>query len=553
MADITLRFDDGTTHVYENAPDSLTRNDVLKRASTDFPNKNIADIKRESFAEMGMMDVATKAVQNLPSSTANMIGDIVSAISSPLQTGKAILDVGAGALQNIFPERLVQAIGEDKASRDAANAVGQFYMQRYGSPEAVKKVIAQDPAGFMADMSTVLTGGAAATAKLPQVAGALSKTASMVDPLALMYKGATGATKAIGGAAENILGATTGVGREAISQAFKAGEEGGQRAKEFTSNLRGSANMMDVLDIAKQNLEQLRIDRSTAYKSNMKNIKGDKSILNFEGIDKALDNAMNQVSYKGQIKNQAAADELTKARTLIENWKKLDPAEYHTPEGMDSLKQSVGQILEDLKPRTTPDMVIKGVYNSIKSEINSQAPTYSKTMKAYTESSEQIKEIERALSLGDKASADTAMRKLQSLMRNNVNTNYGQRLKLAQELEQAGGQQMMPSLAGQAMQDWMPRGMQRVTAPLGVTGLFSVGGPAAAGLGAAASSPRLVGEAAYGAGKVSKGLLDINQLTPTLDYPALLNMMYQAEQLKKQAEQSKNIPYIELRGMAQPD
>ena len=81
---------------------------------------------------------------------------------------------------------------------------------------------------------------------------------------------------------------------------------------------------------------------------------------------------------------------------------------------------------------------------------------------------------------------------------------------------------------------------------MGITGLFSVGGPAAAVTGAAASSPRLVGEAAYGAGKASKGLLDINQLTPTLDYPALLNMLYQAEQ-------TKNIPYIELRGMAQPD
>lgn len=496
--------------------------------------------------QMSASDVAVSAVKNFPSSVGSMVGDIISAISSPLQTGKAILDVGAGALQNILPERLVQAIGEDKASRDAANAVGQFYLQRYGSPEAVKKVIAQDPAGFMADMATILTGGAAATAKLPQVASALSKTASMIDPLSLTYKGAAGATKAIGSAAENILGATTGVGREAISQAFKAGQEGGQRAKEFTSNLRGSSNMMDVLDIAKQNLEQLRIDRSNAYKTNMANIKGDKSILDFQGIDKALNNAFNQVSYKGQIKNQAAADELAKAQSLIEDWKKLDPAEYHTPEGMDALKQSVGQILEGLKPRTTPDTVIKGVYNAIKSEINTQAPTYSKTMKAYSESTEQIKEIERALSLGDKASADTAMRKLQSLMRNNVNTNYGQRLQLAQELEQAGGQQMMPSLAGQAMQDWMPRGIQRATAPLGVTGLFSVGGPAAAVTGAAASSPRLVGEAAYGAGKVSKGLLDINQLTPTLDYPALLNMLYQAEQ-------TKNIPYIELRGMAQPD
>ena len=37
---------------------------------------------------------------------------------------------------------------------------------------------------------------------------------------------------------------------------------------------------------------------------------------------------------------------------------------------------------------------------------------------------EAIKEIEKALSLNNRASADTAMRKLQSLTRNNVYTNY---------------------------------------------------------------------------------------------------------------------------------
>ena len=153
-------------------------------------------------------------------------------------------------------------------------------------------------------------------------------------------------------------------------------------------------------------------------------------------------------------------------------------------------------------------------------------------MKSYSDSTELIREIERALSLGDKASADTAMRKLQSLMRNNVNTNYGQRLKLAQQLETQGGQQMMPALAGQALSDWTPRGIQRATAPLGGVGLFSVGGAPAVIGGAMASSPRMVGEAAYGAGRATRGLLDVGQRVPELDYPTMFNLLYQAEQMK---------------------
>lgn len=478
-------------------------------------------------------EVARGAVTNFVPSLGNMIGDIVSAISSPLQTGKAILDVGAGALQNILPEKLVQLIGEDKASRDAANKVGQFYMDRYGSQEAVKKVIATDPAGFLADVSTVLTGGAMATTKAPMVSSALSRTASMVDPLALTARTATAGLTGAGKVAENVLGATTGVGKEAISQAFRAGAEGGQTGKQFTSNLRGQADMMDVLDVAKQNLEQLRKDRSQTYQANMANIKGDKTVLSFDGIDKALDDAFGQVSFKGQVKNQDAAAKVQEAKDIIDAWKKLDPAEYHTPEGIDALKQSVGQILETVQPRTRSDTVMKGIYNSIKSEITSQAPTYAKTMKAYTDATEQIQEIQRALSLGDKASADTAMRKLQSLMRNNANTNYGQRLKLAQQLEQQGGKQMMPALAGQSMAEWTPRGIQRATAPLGGIGLFSVGGLPAAAIGGAMSSPRLVGEAAYGTGQATRGLLDIGNKIPELDYPTMFNLLYQAQQAKE--------------------
>ncbi len=477
--------------------------------------------------------VAKGAVTSFVPSLGNMIGDIISAISSPLETGKAVLDVGAGALQNILPERLVQFIGEDKASREAANKVGQFYIDRYGSPEAVKKVIATDPAGFLADVSTVLTGGAMATTKVPAVSSALSKTASMVDPLALTARTAAAGLTGAGKVAENVLGATTGVGKEAISQAFKAGAEGGQTGRQFTSNLRGQADMMDVLDVAKQNLEQLRKDRSQAYQANMANIKGDKTVLSFDGIDKALDNAFGQVSFKGQVKNQDAAAKVQEAKDIIDAWKKLDPAEYHTPEGIDALKQSVGQILETVQPRTTSDTVMKGIYNSIKSEITSQAPTYAKTMKAYTDATEQIQEIQKALSLGDKASADTAMRKLQSLMRNNANTNYGQRLKLAQQLEQQGGKQMMPALAGQSMAEWTPRGIQRATAPLGGIGLFSVGGLPAAAIGGAMSSPRLVGEAAYGTGVASRGLLDIANKIPELDYPTMFNLLYQAQQAKE--------------------
>ena len=533
MADITITFSDGSTHVYENVPGNVSREQILQRASSDFANKSIADVNRVSYGEMGAMEVGERAAKAFPKSLGKMVGDIASAITSPIQTGKVVLDVAAGALQNILPESVVQAIGEDKASREAANAVAQMYKQRYGSTEEVKKLIATDPAAFMADVSTVLTGGAMATARAPAIAAPLSAAAGYVDPLSLVAKTGAAAVKGVGAVAPSTLGMTTGVGREAIEQAYAAGKEGGARATQFAENLRGKANMTDVLDIAKQNLEQLRSDRSAIYKSNMQNIKGDTTILDFAGIDKALQSAESKVLFKGQVKNVDAAERLNEVRKMVNDWKSLNPADFHTPEGLDALKQQIGQVLEKTTPRTQSDLVVKEIYNAIKSEINRQAPTYSKTMKAYSEASDQILEIERALSLGNKASVDTAMRKLQSLMRNNVSTNYGQRLQLARELEEKGGQQMMPALAGQALSELAPRGLQRATAPfLGGMGLY-LGGPATGVAGAAISSPRLMGEAAYGAGTAARGLLGAAQAAPDINYQGLLNMLYQAEQMRQ--------------------
>jgi hypothetical protein len=534
MADITVTFTDGSTHLYENVPESVTREQVMQRAAKDFSNREVIDVNRVSYAEMGPGEVAMRGVAALPRSVGKMVSDIASAVMSPVQTGKAVLDVAAGTLQNILPERLVQAIGEDRASREAASRVAQMYADRYGSVDAVKKVIATDPASFMADVSTVLTGGAMAAGRVPAVSGALSTAASYVDPLSLTAKAAGTGLQAAGAAVPSMLGMTTGAGREAIEQAFQAGREGGARAQQFTENLRSQVPMTDVLGIAKQNLEQFRADRGAMYRANIANIKGDKTVLSFSGIDSALQNAFDKVTFKGKVKNQEAVDRLNEIKTMVDDWKAQNPADFHTAEGLDALKQSIGQVVERVQPRTQADMVVKNVYNAVKSEISKQAPTYAKTMQAYSEATDQIREIERALSLGDKASADTAMRKLQSLMRNNAATNYGNRLNLARELEQQGGQQMLPALAGQALSEMAPRGIQRATAPIGGIGLYSLGGIPAAAAGAAMSSPRIVGEAAFGTGQLTRGLLGAGQMLPEANYPAILNLLYQSEQLKEQ-------------------
>jgi hypothetical protein len=542
MADITVTFDDGTSHVYRNAPESLTKDDVIARASKDFSGKQITGLDRVAGGQkLSTEQVLTGAVTNFPSSVGSMLGDIYQAVTSPIQTTKAVLDLGAGILQNALPERLVQAVGEDKASRDLASKVGQHYVERYGSVEGAKRALATDPAGVMADLSTVLTGGA----MLPtRAAPALATAARAVDPLMLSARAVGKTADVTGKALKPLLGMQTGAGSDAIGQAYQAGRTGGETADVFKANLRGEVPQTEVLDAAKQNLAEMAIQRQNAYRTEMASISKDKTVLSFDGIDKAIDNAMNKTTYKGKIVNEKAFDRLASARAEIDAWKQLDPAEFHTPEGLDKLKQKVGAILEDIPfEQKTALTAVNEVYNGIKNEIKKQAPTYAKTMQAYSEATDLIREIEKTLSQGKNASVDTQMRKLQSVMRNNVNTNYGQRMSLVKQLEEAGGREMMPALAGQALSNYAPRGLQGASSVPTALLAGSLFGTPLAAASLATSSPRLMGEAAYGAGRVAKGLLDVQNRMPDIDYPTMFNLLYQAQQPRK----------IDLTGMANPD
>lgn len=354
--------------------------------------------------------------------------------------------------------------------------------------------------GRIADLALRTTAGATVGGASAGLANPDDAAAGAVIGGAMpgAVKAAGLAGKAIKGTAKHVLGATTGAGSEAVAEAFRAGKIG---LTEFLDNMRGKVSFEDVVDEAKAGLSQMRADRQAAYRSGMVDIKADKSIIPFAPIQKAMDDVANIGRFKDVTIKSKAADTVDELKQIVEQWKGLDPAEYHTPEGMDALKQAIGDVRDSVQFGTPARRVADQLYNAVKNEITAQAPTYSKVMKEYAESSVAMKEVERALSLGEKASKDTAVRKLQSLLRNNAQTNYGNRLDLAKQLEQKGGVQLMPSIAGQAMNSWTPRGMVGAIEKAGIAG---AGGAAVAGYLTPAAlavapltSPRLIGEGAY--------------------------------------------------------
>ena len=470
--------------------------------------------------ELSWGDVGSQALDNAIPSAGHLVSDVAQTVLHPIDTLGNIKNLGLGILEKtgVIGTILPSAGG---GHEKYAEAVGQYFKDRYGSMENIKKALATDPVGVAADAATVLTGGEGVLARAPGIVGKVGEAAGtagrFIDPI----QRAGQLVKAAGDIATVPLGLTTGAGSEALRTAAQAGADGGQTAEAFRSAMRGQEPLAGVVQDAKAAVGKLREQRGIDYNSGMVPVKADKSTLDWTKVDNAVQNMEDVAVFHGssgagptQVISPKTESIRAEIKGVIDHWKNgLDPAEFHTPEGFDALKRQIGELRDLTQPNTPDRRVADYAYNAVKSTIVDQAPEYAKVMKGYESASDLIKEIETTLSVKKDANIDTSLRKLQSVMRNNVQSNYGRRTELANMLQNAGARNLMERLAGQALSNVEPRGLARVVAgatagiPAGLTaaGLLGVGKAAALATPALAmSSPRLMGEAAFKAGQASR-------------------------------------------------
>jgi hypothetical protein len=164
-------------------------------ASTGAPNLPAGfKLEPESFNTFKML-------MNAPSSLyKNTIGGLVEAVSSPLQTGQALMDIVAGGAYKAMPESvqrgitsLEQAYGNPQALQRAQNiagAVGQDYATTYGTGAGFSKTMQEDPFRVVGDVSMLL-GGAGAGARMAgagKLGNALSQASSVTNPMNALIK-----------------------------------------------------------------------------------------------------------------------------------------------------------------------------------------------------------------------------------------------------------------------------------------------------------------------------------------------------------------------------
>tara|TARA_R100001530_G_C4316845_1_gene154613 strand:- start:55 stop:1626 length:1572 start_codon:yes stop_codon:yes gene_type:complete len=481
--------------------------------------------------DVPLADVPLTALKNIPGSAVELGKNIVTPILHPAQTAKDITSLGASIISVLKP-------GE-QGNEQTARAVGEFLANRYGSLNSIKNTIAHDPVGILADVSILFTGGGSLAARAPGMVGKVGQgiktVGQKIDPITGAIKTAGGVKNIASKATSNILGTTTGAGTEAIKGAYQAGKAGGATEKAFVENIRGKVPVEDVVPQAFEAIKEVGIQRGKAYKKGMKGAALDDIPINFnkvEDIVLAFDDAK---SFKGVSElSKKAQRKLKVVYDLVDEWK-ANP-DLHNAKGMDMLKRRIdAEYPTGINPGDSA-VVITNIRNKIKNEIVKQAPAYEKVMKAYEEAITLEKQIMKELSLKKTAAAGTTLRKLQSVMRNNVNTNYGNRLEILKNLDP----DLLPSLAGQALNTWTPRGLQSI----GAGSVAAYGGLYDPRLlaGLPLQSPRLMGEFGLKAGQASRLANPFAEILskyaapslPTTRLVGMLEEQIKEEELKKQ-------------------
>jgi len=445
--------------------------------------------------DRGFLDYVSTTASNVLPSASKFAGGIWEMVSHPVQTAKNIGQLGSSVISLVRDGEQ----GNEQLARD----VGQFFADRYGGFENVAQTLRDDPVGFLADASMILTGGAMISARVPTVmAGAvaknINKVAVAIDPINAGVKVTAYTLKKGGDAIGNVIGSTTGIGSKALTTAYMTGYTG-ENALAFTSHMRGSTNAIEeTLSTAQKLIAELKNTNKNVFIQGKNGMNLADTPIDPNIVNKILMDFKNNHTFNGalDLSSQAQA-KLKRVEKLIADFNANKG--LHNAKGLDWLKKQIdNEYPTGVGNVGDSGVVIADIRSSIKDAVVNAVPEYANVMKTYEDAITLSKQLEDGLGLKANASAQLTLNKLNQAIKNNAQSQFGNKYNQLTALDEGGKLESM--LSGDALNTWTPRGLQGVTAG-GGTALALTGNPIAGGGLLAISSPRLMGEASHLAGK----------------------------------------------------
>jgi len=144
---------------------------------------------QEFIQPLTMKQVVSQAVGNIPKSAEQFVKDMVTPFLEPKETAKAFVSLGKGLGQKLIPGK--------QEDEEIVDSLVEVMKDRYGGVENIKKTLAEDPVGFVADISSLLIPGGAVTKslgvvskveKIGKVGKVISKVGEALEPTTAIRK-----------------------------------------------------------------------------------------------------------------------------------------------------------------------------------------------------------------------------------------------------------------------------------------------------------------------------------------------------------------------------
>jgi len=454
--------------------------------------------------ELTWAETGKQALTNLPRSTYEMGKSMVGAIANYDQTIEGLKQVGRGLMSKASGAVGVEQTPDQKAAQEAAlDRIIDQYKQTYGSEAGFKRALANDPATILADMSTLISGGATALGKTgitsAKTASQISKAGSYLDPVANSVRVAksltSGAMLPVKMTQAGLSGVPVGVMN--IAKTAAATDDPALR-QAFLKFYRGEGTPADFMSTAQDALRQVRADVSSNYLSSRGRLANVSP--SFQRVDDAIDKMRNDVRLGGVRAGQFsdANQALDTLENIVNAWKNNPNPTNRTLLGFDNLKQAIWD-LRDSHGSSAAQRHLGDIYNAAKEAIVDVDPTYAQLMENYSTAQRNMNDIVKTMGIGNKAAASAAISK----NLRNLKADKGQDV-----LEQLA--QYKPELpfmlAGAALNPWSAGGWRNTVETMMAFPSAMLVHPLAPVGQFIGQSPRIAGATSYAAGKVGKAV-----------------------------------------------
>ena len=130
----------------------------------------------------GFFSTLFTAGSNIGTDALTELGYLAQAVASPIDTGEAILRVAAGYAQKALPDSFEQYLPEDWATNKMyANAINDYYAEKYGSLEQAADSFAEQPVSVALDVFAVKALLTAVTKQAVKRSNATTKMAKTAE------------------------------------------------------------------------------------------------------------------------------------------------------------------------------------------------------------------------------------------------------------------------------------------------------------------------------------------------------------------------------------